>query len=1431
MRSKIFNVAKGISNDIEPGKSGSGQGLYGGINTLLSEENGVYALTNLGGMQEIPFTRQDSDANHEAVAAFECRCAYRQDGGSYLDQDSLVVLTNNGVGDSNIYIVNLDFSSVYKIYDDASRPSRDRSEGLNIGKVVDGFHTKDGRDNYLIWVDNENPIRSIKLEVNDAAVYDNSTPALSPLFIANEPDLLLLQRLYPVDMLDVSGVSEGGALVSGHYCFVYRYYNTETQRYGAWSLFTQPLPVVTNGVPSSTNDIISVGEGVNTNLKVSLALNKSHFHKDYYDSVQVAWVVYTSEVRPAAMFVTDPSKDYYTGSGNIVITGSEKTQEVDLSDANVGDSQILTCKTIEEENGRMFLGNITYREMDVPDPTLTSAQTIKHGMDVEVDPMERGSIAGAGYADPLNTYSKKGYWRGECYRFAKVYINKFGHTTKPVSIDFSSLAGYNPASHNSTWQLNWASAGTDWKFLDRESSQGSLFSQTSDQIEAIGLRLQGVGGHPSWAYAVAIVRARRIPDIIGQTPVINGVPASGVSYNTGFFFYLAPYTTPFGAGQGGYDYTGQADTFVPKLMSTGVAKGILQERANVDSNTGVPFTNTGDSHLYYGVWKRNFCYTGPAFDQRPDVNLYYLFPLEFLANNGDRSVEGFSVDKSSSLKIIDTVILKAFNGYRNRSSNDTRDPSVSNADFFKNGHLNRLAWVFAPSSKSCYYYHNSSNPVGGMTTFKQIPQNGDRMIACVPDQDLSVAFWKFLSEGHAKIEAGRAFSSDKRIAHITSINGLAELVDEMSDSTQMPYDLLTLLDSRTTYPDRNPRCLVVALDVPNTGNINSLARMIGDPTQYLLQIYGASGSAWNGFTQMFPGAPTIDAQADYESPVYGNAASGGGEADINVANYSSTIPEEGARMIDPGSGVAVFIANITTGAGDDRYARNGSSEYVLTGAYMALTSQDTSGSHDFDVFGGDCYITRLAAQIRSTGPKLGKVQFDLSANPPYIYHNRTFNFDSLIEFVDLWVESSVNGHYVSRDSDQYPSGFITRPPANEDYSGSTNYEYPYTGIGAYAGVRKYLTPLSSAAHGGPNAYIDVADEIDINDLFGANHLRWSGIAVRGTREKWDRFRANDLEIMESQQPISKITRGSDNRLVVIQEDGVVAVYLGQVLSLDAAQVNIALSSGDVVGTVRQTRMSPDTSGEFGIFAPTHAMSADGKIYCVDARRKRMFIASENGVRQIDTPRIRAMLNDTIPNVAAYTHDTLNLVYDKRNARMMAFGSVTDAAVRAVTVLDALGTIIEPRIQLLTKAIKAWSPNAAGDATIISSDASGFKAWSLRVHESDRATQLGNTSENNFEIIVNGDGGMNCVIYGVRVRASNSPTSLDITPMDAGHVDGTPVLGKQFTEMRDRGIFACTDIWYPSNKRVSGRSVRLTIHMASAKTIQVSSVEVIYRNQP
>lgn len=144
----------------------------------------------------------------------------------------------------------------------------------------------------------------------------------------------------------------------------------------------------------------------------------------------------------------------------IIINGTEEIEDISLEELNVAYYNVGSAKTIAQQQGMLFLGNVS---VDVADDY--NLQELSYNIKVcvkekkeSIGKLDRASevlnssdglyipIGGSMYYDPENIYRYVGYWPDELYRFGVVYMKNGGVPTQVYNLKgciFDTLGEYN----------------------------------------------------------------------------------------------------------------------------------------------------------------------------------------------------------------------------------------------------------------------------------------------------------------------------------------------------------------------------------------------------------------------------------------------------------------------------------------------------------------------------------------------------------------------------------------------------------------------------------------------------------------------------------------------------------------------------------------------------------------------------------------------------------------------------------------------------------------------------------------------------------------------------------------------------------------------------------------------------------------------------
>lgn len=1240
---QINEIIGGVVQDVHPSKVTQNQ-IIEAVNVRMSESGGGDALAIRTVMQDRRIVSVANEDPLDAGIVFKFSMATNA-VFEFIDESPRPAVVYFGVDSLDnwaIFILNPVTEKIHKIYDDKYAPVRDRQGKLAIGNTLDLVQVRFANSVYAYFIDGINPIRHIELRVK-ANSYDNYTAPNSSMYIPNEQDCLLVQRVYPVLKPEIApAFPANGSFQCGKYRLVYRLYNTTTKAYSTWSIASEPLNILPSySTGLGVNEVNGGYPGEQSNMAIDLSFYGSHFHWQMFDSLEVALI---KDFGNAGIVVDTvlPSKAYYdaaVSSSSILLTGGEAYIRRSAEYAIDLDAGIDSAFTLEVVENRLWLMGIKYFDFEGGAVTGVSAKSkiielFATAADPElyVDTVDGGALDAVppGSYSPYSEVDTRYYFREEVYRFGVSWVDKFGRWSLPKPIDFSSLPKYDPLNHASTWDDNWASAGVDWKFPSRECEEASI-TGNGVGLRGLALELSDVGGHPDWAFGMSIMRRKRIPNILGQTPVLNGATITAGAFNV-FAHSLAWASTDknpqYWSSNRFHDADGSLDTIEPKVMAMGHTKNITPMIYPMDATTP-------DSIL---VWDRQYS-RSVVFGTFNDIDAnrerhyafgVFLYPMEGLY----QSAEGDLIQRGSIIKPIDVVILKSFNAYRdatlfpgfNAYGGSPTDAEKGN--MFKDGAQAEYIWLFRPSGPSSYYYANRTLP-------KTLFSGPDAVNPGIPIWngyfDVKIEDVKRVQFGPGKYDIQSIGNSPKN-RHITTLHGLYDLANAQAQLLDP-----AIWDTSTAYP------------YTDVQNCPSVFAIIDSP------IYDPNALLWEYLAGGF----------DYYTPAFGaytpQPSSRGIRESTTVTSYADRIDPaftaeiDDNYLIEPGYGVAVVIANIEAGLDDNRYGDSSTDDslYYHTNAYTPITGADIAGNtlFDFLVLAGDCYVTRSKIAVRQNAPR--KYRTDLI--PPsggatdYRYGipigsstdisqvGRVSTYTQFVEILDLWVESTINGCLTTFGEGKYPHGIEDAPSANTsiDAAPYTSYSYPEEGT-IYSFSPLYI---GADAYGGSADIYPVQgfSEITKGPTFIPSRIHWSNVSIENNMLQlgYDRWGPFDRYDMPATGGLGvKMIKDTANTVLVLQEDSVFRVYTGAMQTIGANGESIVVVSDQVISKTSFVSDNRVVGGIAGCSSPQHVVYTDDAVIFLDAKRGNIWKV-ENGFSNISKETINSFLQENIGDIEGF----------------------------------------------------------------------------------------------------------------------------------------------------------------------------------------------------
>lgn len=496
----------GLNKDIDSKSIAQNQYTEAFSLSLTRDGKGA-SLTSIKGTTDIEPLLSNTEYNAisdvHILGAFEGRLRITT-GGIPAETKGIVIFTyNNDTSSYSVAAYDIAGDTLYTLYAESIQLTDE-------DRFIDGVIFRENGVDYLYYTDYETVMKKIPLD------FDSAFP------IFNREEILLQRTGFRGNTGFVSiGHGNGGDLLCGVYQFAYRLFNSTNDRYTKWSLLSNPIQIGMDGDPTDEQAYGGVGFVTNADIQIELELLQNY--SSLYDYYQLAVIenldgskepTLTAKVlKPEAItqfnFVPLPSNP-------ATVTYNYRTNAVaedlvTVDDLTIDDAAIKAVKSISIKNNRLLAGNIKYHELDYDnnDPVVGNTTS----------PIIQTLSGVAAYSDYSNTPAYVGHWRDELYRYAISYFDEFGNYSRPKVLDFSSVTA------------NRAAQGKDFRFPDRDNGQYGPLIDSSGNIQALGLRIQDINNHPSWAKGFIILRAPRKKKIQFQTPAVPSIlvqPAKAV---------------------------------------------------------------------------------------------------------------------------------------------------------------------------------------------------------------------------------------------------------------------------------------------------------------------------------------------------------------------------------------------------------------------------------------------------------------------------------------------------------------------------------------------------------------------------------------------------------------------------------------------------------------------------------------------------------------------------------------------------------------------------------------------------------------------------------------------------------------------------------------------------------------------------------------
>lgn len=319
---------------------------------------------------------------------------------------------------------------------------------LNNPLEIDAQSSYDGSVN-LIFNDNRNIPRLVNsrfsvLQNNTYEVVDRIGNNDTNLYDSEQFDLdtSLYKRVNTIPTITFNSVLPSGNLKVGNYVIYIKYADAD----GNETDFVGESGIISCFI-GGDRDPFSIDGGFRDQLaSKSISLTVSDIDSSY-DYIKVYYTRSTSDVdsnRVVTAHEIDRKFPVRNNSCNVIITGSEETKDIPVSDINIQYSIIDKAKSQTVCQNMLFLGNSCKPDMMYKDLSDISLRLLPYLIESDSERFigktsyDYSDLSDQSYSheyyNTLNIYNKVGYWNEEIYRFGVVYIVKDGSLSPVYNI-------------------------------------------------------------------------------------------------------------------------------------------------------------------------------------------------------------------------------------------------------------------------------------------------------------------------------------------------------------------------------------------------------------------------------------------------------------------------------------------------------------------------------------------------------------------------------------------------------------------------------------------------------------------------------------------------------------------------------------------------------------------------------------------------------------------------------------------------------------------------------------------------------------------------------------------------------------------------------------------------------------------------------------
>lgn len=1183
-----FNFSSGLNSDSDR-KQQPANTLRDAVNFDLLEGGSIRALKNIKGtVEEGTIFASLNPGDYNILAAFESEGIING-----MTKDCVVVFLKErslGVlGSNRIIVYDIQGQASYTLCDDQALL-------FDPNGTIDGFTWTEKTKPQIIFTDGVNEIRKIDI------VFSGST------YTAKELSLRPYAPVDPINYVSVGAGGQllAGTYQIGYRYFNTDTgkYTTWSLLTNPIPVIPDDSTAVDKDTVIGGNPNTPTNKAITVSVSKTVANSTGY---DAIQLVVVKNTTGASNAATVA-YKLSPSIEYFNNPATIVYSGSGEETEILIEEVVIEDAPLLSAKTITQKDNRVFAGNLVYQEFTYNNgtPTFDKAYTIKQSLTADAYKNESDTVNykgywrdevyrfGITYMDKFGNWSPVEPFDFSAYKWdavdpsfntqiiqSAVYnaltdatvitvqgtyagqnVSKYDYvkvSTGNFQVILSSFAG---AQSFLTVRGNASGVGAgtpivklyghkynngaskDWRFPSRENHEFTILND-SDEVEAIGLRIEGVRNHPSWAKAFAIVRMPRKKNIIFQSPqipiiAVQGIPTPGLALSDWDYGEVEG----TGLAAVGY-YRDSRDTCYVKKHGFGAARNIYAWTPGAfqfSQPVYATHNNSGNPENGY-------------------PNGMVLIPPDYVYNLRGEPFDTVNINTSLSIQIVDALSWQFNKKFINNAVGSLRNALVYTATSAANYFYTRDGYITFSGNNKYYTKLNTLNPftTGTALTTTNV-KNGDYYVVNSP----------------LAITQSPLFDSNSQFKHIALFGGVSTLSTQQGEHpgvSNSPSGSIVNFGQ----PVENQRAMLVT-------TVDSIL----DLSYYHAYDYVVNGIDYFPLLVQKPTAEIYDnthLTVTLSNP--SQPAMDGLSLALGNSNDDDT-KRGGVASVTGDIAGSAYIVNLVSTLGDDRYGSSDEEQqYIFTGVYQTLDAADIILNTPFnvDIYGGDCFVTKAAIKITNSNALPVRFNPDDASIPGAIVLDdvaKTGSYQDYVEILEFYVESEVNAGYHAQ-----------------------RYGYPYadtTSIDTYNQTYDYNYSPSYSRGNDPKSVFSFDLGSLEQDIFPARLIYSDQKIYQSNVFGFDRFRVNNiLDLEETYGAITKLTTDNTGEVFALQERAVRYIPVNKVQTQLQDGSNQFIGASNVIGT--SVNYLTRTNGCQHIRAVT---SLGDYIYFADARTREIY---------------------------------------------------------------------------------------------------------------------------------------------------------------------------------------------------------------------------------